>query len=53
MNRNHLIIKHFILYFHNNHYSHSIINGICKPLSHLGVRSTSNVFTVRFTVNLT
>lgn len=32
-------------------HSHSIINGICKPLSHLEVRSASSTFTVRFTVN--
>ena len=27
MSRDHLIIKHFILYFHNNHYSHSMVAG--------------------------
>jgi|SRR3990172_3881621 len=34
------------------YHSHSIVNGICKPLSHLELRSASRIFTVRFTVNL-
>lgn len=32
-------------------YSHSIINGACKPLSCIDVFSATRIFTVRFTVN--
>jgi len=34
-------------------YSHSIVNGSCKPLSHRELLSPSRNFTVRFTVILT